>query len=51
MGPLLLGNDSANFVIVAIDYFIELVEAEPWPKLQKLKITKVNTILMDEHYL
>lgn len=38
LGPLLKGRDSANFAIVAIDYFMKWVKVEPLAK-----ITEANT--------
>ena len=39
MGPFPLGKKQLRFLIVAIDYFIKWVEAEPMTTITKAKIT------------
>ena len=39
MGPFLLGKKKLRFLIVAIDYFIKWVEAEPVTTITDAKIT------------
>ena len=39
MGPFPLGKKQLKFLIVAIDYFTKLVEAEPVTMITEVKVT------------